>query len=77
MTQTDKPDSVTAQQAGADEFSDSESTAPFSEQQIKAANRGLETRSARFFSWLGNHFFAVTLVLTALLMVWAIGMAQR
>ncbi|MBL4622100.1 MAG: hypothetical protein JKY89_06850 [Immundisolibacteraceae bacterium] len=34
-------------------------------------------RPARFFAWLGNHFFAVTLVLTAGLLIWAIGFANR
>ena len=34
-------------------------------------------RPARFFAWLGNHFFAVTLLLTAILLIWAIGFAGR
>ncbi len=32
----------------------------------------LDSRAARFFSWLGNHFFGVTLVLTAGFLVWAL-----
>ncbi len=32
----------------------------------------LNSRAARFFSWLGRHFFAVTLVLTGLLLLFAL-----
>jgi len=39
---------------------------------IEAAQTGLDSRAARFFSWLGNHFFGVTLVLTGVLLAWAL-----
>ncbi len=32
----------------------------------------MNSRAARFFFWLGRHFFAVTLVLTGLLLLFAL-----
>jgi hypothetical protein len=37
----------------------------------KAAEAGLDSRAAKFFIWLGNHFLGVTLVLTGALLLWA------
>ena len=39
---------------------------------MEAARAGLDGRFARFFSWLGNHFFGVTLVLTGAFLFWAL-----
>ena len=40
-------------------------------------NQGIDSPLARTLAWLGNHFFAVTLVLTAALLAWAIGFSGR
>lgn len=45
------------------------STAPVSD---VSGDAGLDSPAARFFSWLGNHFFAVTLVLTGAMLAWAL-----
>ncbi|RLA18031.1 MAG: hypothetical protein DRQ60_00560 [Gammaproteobacteria bacterium] len=45
---------------------------PVTPELIEAAKAGLDSRSAQFFSWLGNHFFGVTLVLTGLMLAWAL-----
>ena len=38
----------------------------------KAAEAELDSRAAKFFIWLGNHFLGVTLVLTGALLLWAL-----
>ena len=48
-----------------------------SDQQPVSRDLPIAGRPARFFAWLGNHFFAVTLLLTATLLIWAIGFASR
>ena len=48
-----------------------------SDQQPVSHDLPIMGRAARFFAWLGNHFFAVTLVLTVILLIWAIGFAGR
>ena len=49
----------------------------FTTQQRSDANQGIDSPLARLLAWLGNHFFAVTLVLTGALLVWAIGFSGR
>ena len=46
-------------------------------QQQVDANQGVDSSLARLLGWLGNHFFAVTLVLTGALLAWAIGVNGR
>ena len=42
------------------------------DERLKAAQAGLDSRAARFFSWLGSHFLGVTLVLTGVFLFWAL-----
>ena len=51
--------------------------AELSSQQQFATNQGVDGSLARLLGWLGNHFFAVTLVLTGALLAWAIGVNGR
>ncbi|MEL0084102.1 MAG: hypothetical protein VW985_13830 [Gammaproteobacteria bacterium] len=41
-------------------------------ERMQAAQAGLDSRAAKFFSWLGNHFLAVTLVITGVFLFWAL-----
>jgi len=45
---------------------------PVTPELMAAAKIGLDSRAARFFSWLGDHFFGVTLVLTGVMLAWAL-----
>ena len=45
--------------------------------QVFDVNQGVDSPMARWLAWLGNHFFAVTLVLTGALLTWAIGFNGR